>query len=93
MRAKKDDDVTIYDVKILKIFLFAIIAVIDEGKFCTNLSNVLCNLMGFCCKPNKEIDDARSKPVSNNDKHTYKIVKIILEYLILIFSIFIIVGI
>ena len=30
---RKSDDVIIYDVIFLKIFLFAIIAVIDKGKF------------------------------------------------------------
>ena len=36
MRAKKDD-VIIYDVIFLKLFLFAIIALIDEGKFFTQI--------------------------------------------------------
>ena len=29
----------------------------------------------FCCKPNEELDEARSEPVNNN-KNTQKIVKI-----------------
>ena len=33
MRAKKDDDVTVYDVKILKIFLFVIIAWLIKESF------------------------------------------------------------
>ena len=44
---EKSDALIIFNVIFSKIFLFAIIAVSDKGKFNSNLSNLLYNLFNF----------------------------------------------